>query len=94
MTEHQPDTIADGLRTTLGVLNFDMIRRYVDAIVTVDDAAICEAMALYMTRAKEVVEPSGIIGLAAIMAGVIDVRAKRVAIILSGGNVDLTRLPW
>jgi threo-3-hydroxy-L-aspartate ammonia-lyase len=49
---------------------------------------------LYMTRAKEVVEPSGIIGLAAIMAGVIDVRAKRVAIILSGGNVDLTRLPW
>lgn len=94
VTEHQPDTIADGLRTTLGVLNFDMIRRHVDAIVTVDDEAIREAMALYMTRAKEVVEPSGIIGLAAIMAGVIDVRAKRVAIILSGGNVDLTRLPW
>lgn len=94
VTEHQPDTIADGLRTTLGVLNFDLIRRHVDAIVTVDDTAICKAMALYMTRAKEVVEPSGVIGLAAIMAGVVDVRTKRVAIILSGGNVDLTRLPW
>jgi len=94
VTEHQPDTIADGLRTTLGVLNFDMIRRHVDAIVTVDDVAIREAMALYMTRAKEVVEPSGVIGLAAIMAGVVDVRKKRVAIILSGGNVDLARLPW
>jgi threonine dehydratase len=91
---HQPDTIADGLRTTLGALNFALIRDYTDDIVTVTDAQIIAAMKLYMTRAKALVEPSGIVGLAAVLADPDRFAGKQVGIVISGGNVDLEHPVW
>ena len=89
-----PQTIADGLLTSVGVRNFALIRRCVDDIVTVSDAAIIRAMRLIWERMKIVVEPSAAVPLAAIVEQRIDVRETRVGIVLSGGNVDLDRLPW
>ncbi len=89
-----PRTIADGLLTSLGELTFAVIRALVRDIVTVDDDAIVGAMRLLWERMKIVVEPSAAVPLAALLAGEIDVAGKRVGIILSGGNVDLDRLPW
>jgi len=90
----QVDTIADGLRTTVGEPNFEIIRQHVDDIVTVTEAEIVTAMRTLWETLKIVVEPSGAVPFAAIQAGKIDVRGKRVGIILSGGNVDLDALPW
>lgn len=85
-----PDTIADGARTqSLGALTFPLALRYVDDIVTVTDAQIVEAMRFLWERMKLVVEPTGALAAAAILAGRTEVRGKRVGIILSGGNVDL-----
>ncbi len=88
------DTIADGLRTTVGDENFAIIRERVDAIVTVSEEEIVAAMRALWEALKIVVEPSGAVPFAAIQAGKIDVKGKRVGIILSGGNVDLDALPW
>ncbi len=92
--QHHPDTIADGLRTTLGALNFALIRDYTDDIVTVTDAQIIAAMKLYMTRAKALVEPSGIVGLAAVLADPDRFAGQQVGIVISGGNVDLEHPVW
>jgi threonine dehydratase len=89
-----PQTIADGLRTSLGERTFAVIRAYVDDIVTVEEEAIVAAMRLLWERLKVVVEPSSAVPLAAILSGRLDVRGLRVGIILSGGNVDLGGLPW
>ena len=89
-----PQTIADGLLTSVGVRNFALIRRFVDDIVTVGDAAIIRAMRLLWERMKIVVEPSAAVPLAALVEERIDVPGMRVGIVLSGGNVDLDRLPW
>ena len=89
-----PKTIADGLLTSLGVRNFALIQRFVDGIVTVGEAAIVRAMRLVWERMKIVVEPSGAVPLSALIENRIDVRGMRVGIVLSGGNVDLDRLPW
>ena len=89
-----PQTIADGLLTSVGVRNFALIQRCVDDIVTVGDATIVRAMRLIWERMKIVVEPSAAVPLAAIVEQRIDVRETRVGIVLSGGNVDLDRLPW
>jgi threonine dehydratase len=89
-----PDTIADGLLTSLGRLNFELIRRHADAILTAPDAAIVEAMKLIWSRTKQVVEPSAAVALAVVMASPERFRGKRVVLIMSGGNVDLERLPW
>lgn len=94
VTHYQPDTIADGLRTTLGALNFALIRDYTDDIVTVTDAQIIAAMKLYMTRAKALVEPSGIVGLAAVLADPDRFAEQHVGIVISGGNVDLEHPVW
>lgn len=87
-----PKTIADGLLTSLGEKTFPIIRKHVERIVTVSDAAIIEAMRHIWERAKIVVEPSAAVTLAAILEGRLDVRGSRVGIILSGGNVDLRKL--
>ena len=87
-------TIADGLRTDLGQPNFDLIQRYVDDIVTVTEENIVAAMRAIWETMKIVVEPSGAVAYAAILEGKVDCRAKRVGIILTGGNVDLDALPW
>ncbi|MDE0227074.1 MAG: pyridoxal-phosphate dependent enzyme [Gammaproteobacteria bacterium] len=89
-----PQTIADGLLTSVGVRNFALIRRYVDDIVTVGDPAIIRAMRLVWERMKTVVEPSAAVPLAALVENRLDVRGMRVGMVLSGGNVDLDRLPW
>lgn len=89
-----PRTIADGLLTSLGSLTFPIIREKVAGIWTVDDPAIIAAMRLIWERMKIVVEPSSAVCLAAALARPREVAGKRVGIILSGGNVDLDRLPW
>jgi len=89
-----PQTIADGLLTSLGELTFRVIRKHVDEIVTVSEESIVEAMRLLWERMKIVVEPSGAVPLAAIIENKIDAGGKRVGLILSGGNVDLSRLPF
>ena len=89
-----PKTIADGLRTSLGVRNFAVIQECVDGIVTVSEAAIVAAMRLLWSRLKMVVEPSAAVPLAALLEHKLDVQGLRVGIILSGGNIDLDALPW
>ncbi len=89
-----PQTIADGLRSSLGELNFEMIKRYVDTVVTVTDEHISDAMRLQWTRLKTVVEPSGAVTLAAVLEHAERFQGRRVALIISGGNVDLDNLPW
>jgi threonine dehydratase len=85
-----PQTIADGARTqSLGAHTFPLVLRYVHDIVTVTDGEIVEAMRFLWERMKLVVEPTGALATAAVMKGAIDVRARRVGVILSGGNVDL-----
>ncbi|HEY2139839.1 MAG TPA: pyridoxal-phosphate dependent enzyme [Chthoniobacterales bacterium] len=92
--QEKKETIADGLRTNLGVPNFAMVQRYVDDVVTVSDAGIVAAMRAIWETMKIIVEPSGAVGYAAIIEGKIDCRSKRVAVIITGGNVDLDALPW
>jgi threonine dehydratase len=82
-----PDTIADGIRNLqVGELNWEVIRTAVDDVVTVSEAEVVEAMALLLTRAKIVAEPTGAVATAAVLAG--RVQGARVAAIVSGGNVD------
>jgi threonine dehydratase len=89
-----PDTIADGLLTSLGSITFPIIRKYVDDIVTVSEDAIIEAMRLIWERMKIIIEPSSAVPLAAILENKFEFEHKRIAIILSGGNVDINKLPW
>ena len=89
-----PKTIADGLRTSLGSNTFPLIRALVTDIATTKEESIVRAMRLTWERMKIVIEPSAAVPLAAILEGTIAVRGKRVAVILSGGNVDLDALPW
>ena len=90
----RPDTVADGLRSSLGELNFEIIRNYVDTIVTVPDTLIIEAMQLQWTRMKQVVEPSGAVSFAGLLQHPERFRGRRVGVIISGGNIDLETLPW
>ena len=84
------DTIADGARTpSLGPLTLSLIRRYVEDVITVPDAHLVETMRFVWTRMKMVVEPTGVLGLAALFKGHLDLKGQRVGVIISGGNVDL-----
>ncbi len=87
-----PQTIADGLLTSLGKLPFEIIKKYVSDIVTVSEEAIITAMKMIFKRLKIVVEPSAAVPLAAIIEHKIDVKNKNTGIIISGGNVELTKL--
>ncbi|MGI9331735.1 MAG: pyridoxal-phosphate dependent enzyme [Gammaproteobacteria bacterium] len=89
-----PETIADGLRTTVGLLTFPIIRRHASQIVTVTESMIVEAMRLVWQRMKVVVEPSAAVALAAVLKERKALRNQRIGIIFSGGNVDLDTLPW
>ncbi|WP_226667381.1 threonine/serine dehydratase [Microbulbifer aggregans] len=89
VTEQTPVTIADGLRTTLGARNFSVIRNTVNDIVTVSEDDIRQALALLWTRTKQLVEPSAAVSLAAVLAHPARFRGKRVALVLTGGNMDL-----
>jgi len=87
-------TIADGLRTTLSPRTLAALRAHVDDIVTCSESAIVRAMRIMFERMKQVVEPSAAVPLACLLERTLDVGGKRVGIIVSGGNVDLDRLPW
>ncbi len=89
-----PDTLADGLRTSLGTLTFPIILEHVNDIVTVSEEGIIKAMRLIWERMKIIVEPSSAVALAAILEEKVNVRGRKTGIILSGGNVDLENLPW
>ncbi len=89
-----PDTIADGLRTSLGSLTFPIIRRLVSDVVTVSDQATIEAMKLVWERMKIIIEPSSAVALAMVIKHKHRFQGQKIGIILSGGNVDLMNLPW
>jgi threo-3-hydroxy-L-aspartate ammonia-lyase len=83
------DTIADGLRASQpGELTFPVNQRLLEDVVTVDEAAIIEAMWFCFSRLKVVVEPSGAVPLAALLAGAVRAGGRRTAVVLSGGNID------
>lgn len=95
----QPNTIADGLLTSLGSLTWPVIRDEVAAIHTVSDQLIVQAMKLLMERMKLVVEPSAAVTLAALLKMQQSpesnpFKGKKVVLVLSGGNVDVSRLPF
>jgi threonine dehydratase len=89
-----PRTIADGLLTSLGDLTFPIIRERVERIVPVSEAGIIAAMRFLWERAKLVVEPSGAVPVAVLWERRAGLEGLKVGVILSGGNVDLDRLPW
>ncbi len=88
------NTIADGLLTSLGQLTFELIAENVDAIMTAPDSSIIQAMRLIWERMKIIVEPSSAVALAIILDNKADFKDKKVGVILSGGNVDLEKLPF
>jgi threonine dehydratase len=90
----EPRTIADGLKTSLGQRPFAEILRLVDDIVTVREESIVQAMRQVWEVLKLIVEPSGAVSYAAVVEGRIPASGANVGIILSGGNLDLNRLPW
>ncbi len=89
-----PQTIADGLRTSLGELTFPIIQKHVTAILTVSDTVIIEAMRLIWERMKLVVEPSAAVTLAVLLTKREQIKGSKIGLIVSGGNVDLENLPW
>lgn len=91
LTVRTPGTIADGLAPPMtGEINVAHVRAFVDELVLVDDDAILEALKLVLQRTKLVAEPSAVVGIAALLAGVVSLRPEdRVVAILSGGNLDL-----
>ena len=94
LPQTNPRTIADGLLTSLGQRNFPIIQAYVDTIVTVEEESIVRAMQLQWSRLKSVVEPSGAVSFAAVLEYPERFRGRRVGVVISGGNLDLSNLPW
>jgi threonine dehydratase len=87
-TVKNPPTIADGTRTpSLGEVTFPLVREYVDDMKTVSESAIIEAVKFLFYRTKLVVEPSGALGVAALLSGKVKPHG-RIGVILSGGNID------
>ena len=94
VSEQTPETICDGLRTTLSERTFNIIRANVDGIGVASEENVIKAMRMTWELLKIVIESSCSPPLGAILEGSIDVKGKRVGIILTGGNVDLDKLPW
>lgn len=88
------DTVADGLRTALGELSFACIQQHVDDIVTVSEEQIIEAMRFIWERMNIIIEASCAVPVAALFHDKLEAEGKNVAVIISGGNVDLDNLPW
>ena len=85
-----PNTIADGLRTQLGVLTFEVIKKHVDEIILVSEQEILDAMMIFWERMKLVVEPSGAVSLAGLLKMSGRFYDSKIGVIISGGNIDLT----
>jgi len=88
------DTIADGLRTTLGDINFPIIQKYVFDIIRVEEDEIVTAMRLIWERMKIIIEPSCAVPFAAVLKEPNIFKNKKLGIIITGGNVDLAKLPF
>ncbi len=91
ITDFTPRTIADGLRTPLGKLNFEIMQQMVDSIVLVSEEEIVQAMRFVWERMKLIIEPSSAVAVAPLLNGAIGGNGERIGVILSGGNVDLDR---
>ncbi|WP_414752335.1 threo-3-hydroxy-L-aspartate ammonia-lyase [Anabaena sp. CCY 9910] len=92
-TVTNPHTIADGARTpSLGQITFPLVLQYVDDMVTVSEEAIIRTMFFLWERLKIVVEPTGVLAAAALLENVVKAQGKRIGVIISGGNVDLTKV--
>jgi len=89
-----PQTIADGLRASIGERNFELIRNLVDEIVTVSEPEIVAAMRVILEDLKLLIEPSSAVPVAAALAGGLGSTGHRLGIVLSGGNVDLSGCPF
>jgi threonine dehydratase len=87
-------TICDGLRATIGAINFELMREHAVTVLPVSDAQTIAAMRLIWERMKIIVEPSSATVLAAVLRHRQHFSGKRVGLILTGGNVDLDQLPW
>ncbi len=94
LPSEDPVTVADGLRTALSPLTFDILSRHAEAILTASEDQIVAATRLLWERAKLVVEPSGAVPLAVVLAHPERFAGLKIGLVLSGGNVDLDRLPW
>ena len=82
-------TIADGMRTlSVGKLNFDIIMKYVDDVITISDDDLYPMMKFFFERMKIVVEPTGAVATAAVMKNALGLYGKKVSAVISGGNVD------
>ena len=88
------NTICDGLRAQIGALNFPILKEFVSEIITITEEEVIDAMRMVFERMKLIVEPSCSITLAAVLKRKAQFSNKRIGLILSGGNVDLNRLPW
>ena len=93
-TNKSIDTICDGLRAQLGTVPFPIIQEFVDGIITVTEEEIISAMRMIWERMKIIVEPSSAITLGGLLKRPAIFKGKRVGLIISGGNVDLEKLPW
>ena len=89
-----PKTIADGLLTSLGTLTFPIIQQRVEQIVTVSEVGIIESMKFVWERAKIIIEPSSAVAIGVLWEKKIDLSGLKIGVIISGGNVDLEKLPW
>jgi len=89
-----PKTIADGLLTSLGMLTFPIIQQRVEQIVTVSEAGIIASMKFVWERAKIIIEPSSAVAVGVLWEKEINLSGLKVGVIISGGNVDLEKLPW
>lgn len=89
-----PKTIADGLLTSLGSRTFPIVRERVEQIVTVSEPGIIDAMKFIWERVKIIIEPSAAVAVGVLWEKKVDLTGLRVGVILSGGNVDLEKLPW
>jgi threonine dehydratase len=93
-THDNKSTIADGLKTNLGDVNFPIIKKGIDHIVLVEEEEIIEAMRLIWERMKIVIEPSSAVAFAGLLKEKGTLKNQKVGIILSGGNVDVQKLPF
>jgi threonine dehydratase len=89
-----PKTIADGLLTSLGTLTFPIVQQRVEQIITVSETGIIQSMKYVWERAKIIIEPSSAVAIGVLWEKKIDLSGLKVGVIISGGNVDLEKLPW
>ena len=89
-----PRTVADGLLTSLGTVTFPIIQNRVEQIVTVSEQGIIDSMKFVWERVKIIIEPSAAVAVGVLWEKKIDMSGLKVGVILSGGNVDLEKLPW